>query len=78
MEALAWEIGIELGLRFDTLSLRDLGLAMEGHYRREDREWHRAAWMVCYLLAPWSKTRLTPEQLLGRALTRTRTRPTED
>ena len=38
---------------------------VQGYQRRQEHEWYRAAWMVCYLLAPWSKRSLTPEKLLG-------------
>lgn len=33
---------------------------------RQEREWERAAWMVAYLLRPWSKHPIKPADLLGR------------
>lgn len=39
---------------------------LEGWQWREDRAWERAAWMVAYLLQPWSKRPITPAELLQR------------
>ena len=38
---------------------------MDGWKWREDRQWERAAWMVAYLLQPWSKRPIRPAELLG-------------
>lgn len=40
---------------------------LEGWKWREDREWARAAWMVAYLLQPWSKHPIKPADLLRPA-----------
>lgn len=36
-----------------------------GYRKRQEQEWYRTAWLACYILAPHSKRKLTPEKLLG-------------
>ncbi len=44
---------------------------LDGWKWRTEREWERAAWMVAYLLQPWSKRPLKPADLLRPPETRT-------
>lgn len=34
--------------------------------RREERVWYRTAWLACYVIAPHTKRKVTPEKLLGK------------
>lgn len=38
----------------------------DGFFRREDRAWERIATLGLWVLAPYSKKKFTPAQLLGR------------
>jgi hypothetical protein len=55
----------------------EFAVRVEAYTRRERRDWYRAAWMVCQLLAPYSKTRLTPEKM-GITVTRPTPHTPED
>jgi hypothetical protein len=49
---------------------------LDGFEVRDDREWRRTAQIAAWLLAPWSKKRITVDDLLKRRPTRrTVTRP---
>jgi hypothetical protein len=68
-----------VGLRFGDLTPEEFLQIVEGYHKREERDWYRTAWMVAYLLKPWSKRgggRLTPEKLLGRRVRRKAPAPT--
>lgn len=75
---MALDCGAEVALAFDELTPEELGIHIEAHQRREEREWYRAAWIVSHSLAPWSKKKLTPEKLLGRRPYWQRTRGVAD
>jgi hypothetical protein len=62
---LAWEIGPEIGLTFWDLTPEQFALAADAYRRTQYDEWYRTAWMVCYLLKPWSKKDLKPESFIG-------------
>ena len=44
----------------------ELGEVVEAARRRAERDWYRTAWLACYVLAPHTKKKLTPEKLLGK------------
>jgi hypothetical protein len=58
-----------LGLKpeeFWKLTPAELAALAEGAQQRERVKQERLAWAVAYLLAPWTKRRITPAMLLGR------------
>lgn len=60
-----------MGLRpweFWRLTPAELEEQVEGYRVREEREWYRTAWLACYVLAPHTKKKLTPEKLLGKVV----------
>jgi uncharacterized phage protein (TIGR02216 family) len=59
---------------FWRLTPREFELMQDGFFRREDRAWERIATLGLWVLAPYSKKKLTPAQLLGRS--RLKTLPT--
>jgi hypothetical protein len=71
MEALAAEASI-LPWDFWLMTPGEVLLRGKALRHQEERAYHRAAWMVCYLLQPHTKrgSRLTPEKLLGKKATR--------
>jgi len=52
--------------QFWHLSIREFRLLRDGFFRREDRAWLRVATLGVWVLAPHSKKKLTPLELLGR------------
>ena len=48
------------------LTPREFRLLEEGFWRREDRAWEKLATLGLWVLAPYSKKKLTAAQLLGR------------
>ena len=46
--------------------MREFELLRAGFFRREDRAWEKIATLGLWVLAPYSKKKLTPAQLLGR------------
>jgi hypothetical protein len=68
--------------QFWHLTVHDFLIMRDGFYRRDDRQWEKTALLAIWLLAPHTKKKMTPAQLLGRAkLTtfppRPKTEPTE-
>jgi hypothetical protein len=51
---------------FARLTPSEFTAMVEGYRKRQEQEWYRTAWLACYVLAPHSKRKLTPEKLLGR------------
>ena len=39
---------------------------LDGHETRDDREWRRTAQLAAWLLAPWSKKKITADDLLKK------------
>jgi Conserved hypothetical phage protein (DUF2376). len=52
---------------FWALTPREFALVHAGFQRREARAWERIATLGLWVLAPYTKKRLTPAQLLGRS-----------
>jgi hypothetical protein len=50
---------------FDRLTPPEFARMLKGYQARQEQEWYRTAWLACYILAPHSKRKLTPEKLLG-------------
>lgn len=51
---------------FWALTPREFELVFAGFQRREARAWERIATLGLWVLAPYTKKKLTPAQLLGR------------
>jgi len=51
---------------FWSLTPREFGLIFAGFQRREARAWERIATLGLWVLAPYTKKKMTPAQLLGR------------
>ena len=47
------------------MTLVEVAELLKAAERREEREWERAAWAVAHLLAPHSKQKIKPADLLG-------------
>ena len=52
--------------QFWRLTPREFDLLHAGFFRREDRAWENVATLGLWILAPYSKKKLTVAQLLGR------------
>ena len=53
------------------LTLREFWLMHDGFFRREDRAWEKLATLGLWVIAPYTKKKLTGPQLLGRSRFRT-------
>ena len=60
---------------FWRLTPAELEEQVEGYKAREERAWYRTAWLACYVLAPHTKKKLTPEKLLGKVVATGGTKP---
>jgi hypothetical protein len=47
------------------LTLAEFNRMAKAHEQQERGRWYRAAWTVSRVIAPWVKTPVTPEDLLG-------------
>jgi hypothetical protein len=52
--------------QFWRLTPREFRLVEQGFWRRDDRAWEKLATLGLWVLAPYTKKKLTPAQLLGR------------
>ena len=50
---------------FERMTPREFERYVAGYRKRQEQEWYRVAWLACYILAPYSKRKVTPEKLLG-------------
>jgi uncharacterized phage protein (TIGR02216 family) len=53
--------------QFWRLTVREFRLLVAGFHRREARAWEKIATLGLWVLAPYTKKKLTPAQLLGRS-----------
>lgn len=51
---------------FWRLTMREFHIMRDGFHRRENRAWEKTATLGLWILAPYSKQKLTPAELLGQ------------